>query len=300
MLGFFDPRVGQVPTIFRGAVAGNFNDAAGPAGLDLLAIEDGASALNLWRSNGPTGSQVMIESPHSVALLADCARNAPSTSLCSDGAIHVAWPMSPTADRVIALGQDGNGDARVITFDPHADSAAWSATAWPELAELPTKARIRNADVVAAGDGSRLVITFLQNAEPHVLGCNVEQSGLPAQCTDVGTQLSQQLGADIVCTHLASARFGRITRFMDAPPVAADLVALCHAKAAPDAATLYALDGELKASELMFVGRGQELRVGDLDGNGVDDLLIVDRGGQVPALRMFRQCTSREAPSCGL
>jgi hypothetical protein len=86
---------------------------------------------------------------------------------------------------------------------------------------------------------------------------------------------------------------------MDMPPTASDLVAICRERGNP-AANVYQLDEQLRPTVLLRgISTARELRVGDIDGNGIDDLLTVDRETAVPTLRIYRQCTAREATTCG-
>nr|MBA3501576.1 hypothetical protein [Deltaproteobacteria bacterium] len=295
MLAFFDPNESPVPTIFRGVVAGHFNDAAGPRGLDMIAIEDGeAGAPRVWRSNGPTGTEVMAGMANTVPLLGDCAKGSPVRNLCIDGAVFVAWPMSETRDRVIALGQDRAGDPRIITFDPHVQGGSHPATMWPDV--TARNARIRAAEVVRGAGKPLLLISISILLEAHLLVCEVGADGMPGTCTDI----AEKVGADAICTHATAARIAPVTRFMDAPPTDRELLAICHQRGSPSATTLYRLDAALKPTELLRgLSAARELRIGDIDGNGIDDLLTVDRETSVPTLRIYRQCTAREAKTCG-
>lgn len=293
MLGFFDPRVAQLPTIFRGVSAGNFNDAAGPPGLDMIAVEDGdAGVPRIWVSNGPTGSEVSAGTANTVALLGDCNKGTPATSLCIDDATFIAWPASDTRDVVIALGADRNGDPRIITFDPHATTAVLPSMAWPSLGD--SKTRIRGAEVVHLATGPLLLVGTSVGVEPHTLACKVGATGLPSEpCKDLATIV----GGDAVCTHATAMRIAPVTRFADAPRTDDDLLAICHARGAA-ASTVYRIaDGA--ATEILRGVGGREIRAGDLDGNGIADLLAVDRETAVPTLRIYRQCTAREASTCG-
>ena len=295
MLGFFDPRGAPLPTIFRGAAAGQFNDAAGPGGLDMIAVEDGdAGVPRVWRSNGPTGTEVTAPVANTVPLLGDCTNSSPLTNLCIDSALFVAWPISETRDRVIGLGVDRAGDPRIITFDPHADTTAFPSTMWPDVTDK--KGRIRAAEVVRVAGTPLLLITLSVALEAHVLACTVGADGMPDTCTD----LAAQVGADAVCTHATPARIAPVTRFMDAPPTTTELLAICHERGNASATTIFKLDAALVPTPLLRgVSAARELRAGDIDGNGIDDILTVDRETAVPTLRIYRQCTAREATTCG-
>jgi hypothetical protein len=106
---------------------------------------------------------------------------------------------------------------------------------------------------------------------------------LPTSCRDVGAELGT------TCTSATTARIRPVTRFGDTFERTRDLVVLCNG-------TLYRL--ETAATELLRIDRATEVRVGDIDGNGVDDLVTVDRESAVPTVRIYRQCTSREV-TCG-
>lgn len=303
MLGFFDPSTSQPPAIFRGIVSGHFNDAPGPVGLDMIAIDEGdLGAPNIWRSNGPTGGEVEALTPHTVSLLGDCTKASPATSLCVGSAFYVAWPMAAGRDRVIGLGQNRAGEARVITFDPHATTVMLPAQAWPSLQELPVRARIRAAEVVTLAGTPRLLLAFSHLFVNHLLLCTLDrETGIPTGCVDLGGQISSQLGIEMACTHATTARIRPVTRFMKTPPIAEDLVAVCHEKANPGATNIYQFRDDLQAIELLHgVSSAREVRVGDVDGNGIADFLTVDRETAVPTLRIYRQCTAREVATCGL
>lgn len=301
LLGFLDPRVAPIPSVFRGVVAGNFNDDLGAPGLDILAIEDGTGgpAPRVWRTNGPNGSEVEESAPITVSLLTDCSVSSSAAGFCIDGARYVSWPAFENHDRVIAFGQNRSGDAQVITFDPHGNSVNVMATAWPPQTELPKSAQFRSAEVLTVDGQPMLAIgLFPTMVEPfRLVLCAVDQqSGMPKGCYGLGARLSlfSEYGQS-ECTAATTARVRRVNRFDTSPSFASDLLALCTSMSGTRVFVVDVQGGEpTNMTALLSLEKARELRSGDVDGNGLDDLITVDRDNGIATVRVYQQCSSRD------
>ncbi|MBA3391222.1 MAG: VCBS repeat-containing protein [Deltaproteobacteria bacterium] len=300
LLGFLDPRVAPIPSVFRAVVAGNFNDDVGAPGLDILAIEDGdgSPAPRVWRTNGPNGSEVEGSEPLTVSMLADCRPSANQNGFCIDGARYVSWPASENHDRVIAFGQNSAKDAQVITFDPHGGSVNVMATTWPSQAEIPKTTKFRSVDVLTVDGQPILAISLVPTmGEPfRLVLCAVDrQTAMPTGCYDLGARLSLTQLGKTECTAATTARVRRVDRFDTSPSFASDLLALCTSMSGTRVFVVDVQDGELRGLKvLLSTENARELRSGDIDGNGLDDLITVDRDNGIATVRVYQQCSSRD------
>ncbi len=85
------------------------------------------------------------------------------------------------------------------------------------------------------------------------------------------------------------------------PRAAADIIVLC---VGPGPAGLFRVAFDASgARHTSLLARGVDLRairVGDVTGDGVDDVVARQGDGGAQTLVTYRQCTSREAASCKL
>ncbi|MBA3820401.1 MAG: VCBS repeat-containing protein [Deltaproteobacteria bacterium] len=316
--GFFDPRFVEDPdrreSVFRGVVGGHFRNATGRPGLDLLAIEavtvagDASTNLTseprseLWVSDGATGGASDRISSAVLPLLARCdAASSEAAAFCVVNAQYVAVPMLPAGapDRVIGVSVAGRG----ITFDaPAAGVTEATGTPWDDIATLnPQGLRLRSLELVQLSAGPRLVAAFERargEAAGLVVACSLTAVGLPLECVDLATTIGSP-AADTVCFDAAPARVTPHERFSSTSAPAVELVVLCHVGTSDVIYHLTASTNAYQATVLLAVGAASELRTGDINGDGLDDLLTVDRSGAIPTLRIYPQCTSRNRNCSG-
>jgi hypothetical protein len=144
------------------------------------------------------------------------------------------------------------------------------------------------------GDRLALAGTLLHRA---VAICEVDDSGQPSSCVELGSALATQLGDPAAtCVDVTAARVGALARFAKAVP-GPTIVALCTT-ASGAALFTFDVDDDFAARQLRPVDVADTLSSGDLDGDGLDDLIAIDHRTSIPTVRIYTQCTSRQVAGC--
>jgi len=311
MLGYFDPRIDDTPEqnemLFRGAIAGRFQTTAGTDYNDLLAIaidprNPPSIGPRVWRVPGTSHGPDATESAgFAVNNVADCT-DSTAGNLCVQDAAYFAWSLDPTRDVVIAI--DRAVTPHAIMIDP---SGASSVTAVP-IGALSSKisagtvARaIHAADL--DGDGAEeLVAVFAPRTTSQrggVLVCTMS-AGTPQSCTDLVPELLAARPDDgmQLCVDAAPAR---ITYRDPLTPAggAGDLVVLCRGSAG---SALYRVRQGASGLDVLSLAVTPEalnaIQVGDVTGDGLDDVVALEGESGVQSLVVFPQCSSRGLGSC--
>jgi hypothetical protein len=235
--------------------------------------------------------------------IGDCALHG-TIGFCYEEATYVAWPMSSSRDVVIAI--DRESPPHAVYVDPTASTSSVQAMPVTALASA-----VPSGDVVRAmyatdadGDGKQdLVASFAPagGIDPTgaLLVCQVDGNGMPQSCTDLYLTIHAANPATTRCYDVAPGHFAY--RDPTTPADAStDLVALCH----DDGATLYRISHDATGFHADVLGHSTAaltaLRIGDINGDGLDDVVAVagDRGSQT--LVVFPQCSSRTLATCQL
>ena len=309
MLAFFDPREPppDANSKFRGVVTGRFGGATGN---DVIAVEstltavgiDPGTVVNLWLSVAAMGGELQSNQlPNVSSDMSECLP-IDNDTFCVNGAHYVAWPVSETTDLVLGIDRKREIIAfEPATFVPGADAAV---SRFANRMVGPTDTVVRNAQVIRLEDGSpRLLIGLGPNqdaANPRLTGavnlCTFDRTTGP-RCEDVGAVVSAFESTDVTCMDAGYTRVAAASRFAPPDSTAADLVVLCRREGGGD--TLYRVAADLSRVEPMFdLGGADAIQVGDVSGDGIDDLIVVDRSFAVPVMRVYRQCNSRDV-ECG-
>jgi len=313
LLPYFDPRSNDAPTkfgdntIFRGTVIGTFVPTIGGGAdhPDLVGIAvpkgTGTPAGTDARAWIAAGNQVTLDSTQSdgakLSGLAACGLGTASSG-CVEEAAFFPWSVSPGHDVVFSLDHSKTPSASV--FDPDSlDAIALTATKATGFAPLPAGSVIHALHAADLdGDGALELIAAFNPADPDATGgvlvCEVDGTGQPHDCTDV---VAAALPAGASCFDAAPGHFTARDRFAKGA-AAADLVVACK-----DAgATLYrvtAQDGAYTAEVLLHTATPlTSIEVGDVTGDGIDDVVALEGASGTEALVVFAQCTSRDAASC--
>jgi hypothetical protein len=310
MLSFFDPRPDsavKTQTVLRAAIVGRF--AGGPEP-DLLALAtQPIVGVRAWTIPGTARGLDNAPSAGVAATgLADCERGLGS-GVCIQDAVYLAWPIAPDQDVVLAIDRPAAGTvppaARVI--DPRVSSTQLIAQPAPEVVlGLPPDAVPRSlyaADV--DGDGApELVAAFATRpgaAAPagSVRVCEVDGAGIPQRCDELTPIVQAIAPAVTACIDAAPGRLGPRDR-TTAPRPGVDVIVLC--RDAGPAASLFRIsfDGGPRAQLLAQGVDLRAIRVADVTGDGVDDVVALQGDAGSQTLVTYRQCTSREAASCRL
>jgi len=305
MLSFFDPRPGGLASqvVLRGAVVGRFAAGSQP---DLLALAtQPAGGVRAWTVAGT--ARGLDNAPNSGVLapgLADCDR-APGTGVCVQDATYLAWPVAADRDVVIAVDRPAGGGApaaRVI--DPWASSSSLATLdAAPLVAGLPAGVVPRSlhaADV--DGDGApELIAAFATRPGAGGLAGSVRvctvAGGAPERCDELLPVVQAVSPGVIACIDAAPGRFSARDA-ATTPLSAADVVVLCRDPGAAASLFRISFDGGPRAALLAQGVDLRAIRIGDVTGDGVDDVVALqgDRGSS--SLLVYRQCTSRDAAGC--
>jgi hypothetical protein len=309
MLSFFDPRPdgSGAQMVLRAAVIGWFMGGPEP---DLLALATqpigGAPGVRAWAIPGTARGWGSAPSAGVPATgLADCERGA-GTGVCIADALYLPWPVAPDHDVILAIDRPAAAippAARVL--DPGALATTLVATPAPELVTgLPPgmwPRALHAADV--DGDGApELVAAFgaRPGAAPagSVRVCEVDAAGDPQRCDELTPVIQAIAPAVTACIDAAPGRLSPRDR-TTTPSAAVDLVVLC--RDAGTASGLYRISYEAGAPRAALLAGGVDLRairVGDVSGDGVDDVVALAGGSGSQTLVAYRQCTSREAGGC--
>jgi hypothetical protein len=309
MIPYFDPRDNtQKGSLFRAVMVGNFapTPGGGAPHNDLVALATGGSAamtqLRAWLVPGTASGLDGATSPGlAVNGITDCSLG--GTGFCYEQGTYLAWPVSSTQDVVIGVDRAPQPHAGYV--DPRtATSTTLSASDAPMLAQaIPAGNTIRtlySADV--DGDGKLDLVAAFEPADTGsgaLLVCQVDANGLPQQCSDLEPTIKAAQPTTTACFDAAPGHFGYSDPTTPAS-TGSDLVALCH----DDGATLYRIHHEADGYHADVLAHSTSplasLRVGDINGDGIDDVVAVagERGAQ--SLLVFPQCSSRTLATCQL
>ena len=323
MTPYFDPRSDEDPdlvmaesqspraiTDLRVALVGRFvaTGTSGDAARDPVAIAVSraapVAAPQLWRIPGTSAGLDATESPGVATMgLADCVTGL-GTGLCVRDAEYLTWPISPTRDVVVAVDRANPPHAAVL--DPGGAGPAIAITAPAITAMLPPDSAVRSLHTADLdGDGvNELVISAAPRQRggtaSAVLVCRVDD-GIPRTCEDLlpaivdATRETEQ--PTTTCLDAAPARIA----FRDpltAPDGARDLVVVCR-----DAgSSIYRVHVGPAGHEVSLLARTPTrlgaVRIGDVTGDGVDDVVAIEGDSGAQSLVVFPQCSSRGLGSC--
>lgn len=302
MMPYFDPRPAaarEAGGVFRGTVIGRFAEA-GPAHRGIVAVVPTATsaAVQAFRIAG-TGTALDSTPAAGAAVggVVECGGGA-SADICVGNAALFAWPRSPTQDVVLAVDRQVAPHAGL--FDPAATPI--TVTQLPALtAKIPPNSSLvalHTADL--DGDGANeLVAAFAPGAAADrgaILVCQVT-GGIPASCDDVVPAIIAAWPATHACSDAAPGQLGYRDRLIPASP-GRDLVVLCQ----DSGSTLYRVrrgpDG-LAIEPLVHASSSlTAIRIGDVTGDGVADVVGLDGVVGARSLVVYPQCSSRELERC--
>ncbi len=300
MLSFFDPRteVHRDGTVLRGVVVGDFVDDPPALHRDLIAIgtpvPGSSSGMRAWLVAGtPLGLDNTPNDGVAATGLSDC----PGSGVCVRTAELLAWPISKSRDVVLAIDREQPPHAAVI--DPFASSAALSKTDVTTLVEgLPSGVAVRSLHAADLdGDGAAELIASFQSVDAgEVRVCTVSATGVPEQCDDL-TPIIAAVAADVTACIDAAPGILRDGTATSTPGV--DLIVLCRAGLET---SLFRITREgdyvVRPLGAQLLGM-RAIRVDDVTGDGLDDVVAVVGNGGSQSLVVFSQCSSRELGACG-
>ncbi|HEU0033990.1 MAG TPA: VCBS repeat-containing protein [Kofleriaceae bacterium] len=297
MLAFFDPRDPPIdPTsMFRGVVAGYLRPDSN--GNDVLAIEGGTPSL-LWLSSGANTGELQAEQPPSTAtVLQACGGVTPASDpFCIEDAHYVAWPIGDTFDYAIGVSREQH----VIGFDPSAlvPDAEAAVAQWRGALGGPANAEPVAVRAVRLEDGSRrLIVSFGPAAlapsdVAAVSACTFDPATGPV-CTELSGLISERSGVPWTCVDAGVGRVAAARRFEPPDRDGDDYVVLCRGPAGDGELFRVSIDFTTVAP-LAFVAPANVIELGDVTGDGIVDVILLDTSAAIPQLRILRQCNSRD------
>jgi hypothetical protein len=313
MLAFFDPR-DQFPapppeSQFRAVVTGKFT-TDGQVN-DVIAIEQNGENARAYRTRGASGGQLGIDVSSILPLVGGCGGSTTNekfdpTVFCLDDAHFLAW-REPGATHHVVVAVDSR--YTVIAFDPdkmiqdmNIGFEPWRDTFLPAEGAV-----VRELQQVEIAGAQKLMIALgdpvpFSTTTGSLFLCDFDLATGPTSCLDISARLGELLprgdGSSYACYDAGIAGMARAARFEPPTGEPRELVLLCTLTEQSDGATfpvgggLFRASLDLSRAEVLLDGViAQSLEIGDVSGDGIEDLVLQDNPFSVS---IFRQCTSRD------
>lgn len=306
MMPYYDPTPdppsgSQRPYQLRGAVVGNFDEDSvrDVAGVGTATADNAPTPVRAWMMKGTSIGPDGTPGPGKpVTGMTTCPRSSPD--LCAEDAMYVAF-AGASHDLVLAI--DRSDPPRAAVIDPASINASLVATPAALTTSVPAGSVVRSAYAADLdGDGApELVASFAPRAgtagQGAIRRCALA-GGMVAGCEDLTADILAAVEGAAACIDAAPGRFGYQDAF-STQRGAVDLVVLCRGAGVSMIERVSAGPTGVTVVELARVPEVLEvIRVGDVTGDGVDDIaaIAVDHGSET--LEVFRQCSSRDAAAC--
>ena len=306
LLPYFDPSPDatngtQKPHQFRGVVVGQFvnndtlADIAG-IGVPLQNHPDNnaSTPIKAWLMRGTAiGPDGTVSLGKAISGVADCMRAMPASGPCVDDALYLPW-RATDHDTVLMFARNGVG-----LIDPSSINATLPVTTPPGALGAAAGLGFRNAFTTDLdGDDRQDVVAVFGKPDADawkVLAC--KNTGGALDCVDHESGLRAIAGVDR-CVDAAPGKIRYEDPFSPAT-AGTDLIVLCRGGASSMLIRV-AADGEsYRYDELIRVPDVLEsLRVGDVTGDGLDDVAVLANDHGAETLGVLRQCSSRDANVC--
>lgn len=308
MMPYYDPTP-DAPNIFvarpyqlRAAVVGRFDGDALPdvAGLGGASPDNTTGApVRAWlmkgTSVGPDGTQTAGKA---VTGMTTCPRSGPE--LCVEDAMLV--PIAG-ADHDLVLAIDRSDPPRAAMVDPASINSQLVATPVTVATGVPAGSAVRSAYTTDLdGDGAReLLVSF--GPRPGTVGAGAIRvcaitAGTVQPCEDLTADILAGVDGAAACVDAAPGRF----RYQDALSThggALNMIVLCRGGGVSMIERVTRTAAGLEIVELARVPEMLDaIRVGDVTGDGIDDIAAISVDHGADTLEVFRQCSSRDAAVC--
>ena len=313
MLPYYDPipeatGVDKRKTFqFRGAVVGRFagDDALADivgVGVPLPHLENNMQTpIKAWSMRGtPLGPDGTPSPGKPVSGIVDCAKTTPGASdVCADDLLFLPIPAG-NHDVVLAI--DRSDPPRSAIADPTTVNAVLPLAATTMTNGLARGTAVRSAYARDLdGDGTIEVIASFAPKMPGTKGAIIRcafSGGAPKDCTDLAPAIVAKVDGAETCVDAAPGQIDYQDPFTDAAPPPA-LIVLCRGGGVSMLERVVLGSGEPEITELSRVPGGLEaLRVGDVTGDGLDDIAALANDHGAETLEVFRHCSSRDVSVC--
>ncbi|HEX4454515.1 MAG TPA: VCBS repeat-containing protein [Kofleriaceae bacterium] len=316
MLSYFEPRTSADPsreTPMRQVVTGHFGGGSTQY-LDIVSMLAAGGTTTTapvvaYRLDGTSAGldptdPIDLVFGEQVADLEDCAVGDPSTGMspCIRDATALAW--STGSDHDVIVGVDHQTPPQAFRVDPWMFAPKSNAQGSSMAMTLPVPTEMAGSGAVAHtafafdidGDGSdELVLAFAPAQAADASGpglveaCAMSASGVPTSCTDLGA-LVTAVAPGVQCVDAGAGVFAAAGPDVAAP--APGLILLCHD------ATGTSLLARVAAGSATVIATGlpplRQIAVGDVTGDGVDDVVAIRGDSGDRALTVLVQCSSRD------
>jgi hypothetical protein len=325
MLSFFDPRADNdnfKNVIMREVAIGDFVMSAGSTQYrDVLAFlpdaAPGASTagISVYRLDGTANGLDPSDTLNAVANgrggehldgIDDCALGAATGTgaACIRNAKLISWVTGQAHDIVIGIDRQPTPKAFVIDPWQFAPGGAMTVTdAGMLTAMVPPGAQVQSARAVDVdGDSANeLVVSFAPAETASATGaglvevCQMNTNGTPRTCTDLLPAIQQVAPKLTTCVDAQPGHFIPVDP-IDPPPTGAQLLVLCHDSGAAASIARVVWTGSAYEATLVASNLGplREIKVGDINGDGVDDVVAIRGDAEARSLTVFAQCESRD------
>ena len=293
----------------RGAVVGKF--AGDDALLDVVGIgvpmphldNTATTPIKAWAMKGtPLGPDGTASAGKPIAGIVDCSKTTPgATDLCADDLLYV--PIAAGSHDVV-LAIDKSDPPRSSVADPTTVNAML-----PLAASVLTNGLARGTTVRSAyardldGDGSlEVVASFaprMQGGKGAIIKCGFSGTA-PKDCADLAPAIVAKVDGADVCVDAAPGKVDYVDPFTAPDTVrSAELIVLCRGGGVSMLERVVLGASGPEVTELARVpGILEALRVGDVTGDGIDDIAALANDHGAGTLEVFRQCSSRDVSAC--
>jgi hypothetical protein len=311
MLSFYGNPVPERFAPFRGVVAGNFVERDDSIGVpDLMAFQtrpDGAAVIHVIPGlpNGRLGEAEYRDGlliPPSPSL-GSCPAG-PQRSFCLELAAFTSFSVPGKPDVVLGVDVRSGQSPHVVRIEPTA--AGLDIRIFENI--FDARGRLYNVeDIDVDHDGRNELVASFERSSPdahddHVAICQVDDNVTIVSCLDVASDVLHD--STLICTSFAR---GQVTppceHERDRPADAEDLVVSCTKPGVRDVSKVIHIrqqDGALVGWRVLVEdeARYDDLQLGDVSGDGLDDLVIVMGTAGISQLQVRRQWPSRESNLC--
>ena len=328
MVSYFDPRQSGDPSKgepVRGIAAGNFSGNDTPPFLDLVTfvsqtgLSNGAlgaapfvAAYRLdGTANGLDPSMDVVDTGQGaqIAGLQDCTNGVPSPMYpCINDTLLVPWTIGQNHDVLIGVDRQ---TTKAFSFDPATLKARMTTTVADASSLMsstivPSNATVQSGHAVDMnGDGtSELVLSFAPPAADPASGmgavevCQIAAgtNAITVGTCDAITGAVTAVAPGVTCVDAARGHFAA-TDPTTTPAANDELVVLCHDPMTADSLVArVSYDGSVYHAVVIASGLGplRAIQVGDVTGDGVDDIVAIRGDAGARSLTVLVQCDSRD------